>query len=494
MSVQVGALPAEHVKVAASESGDVRADQPDPRRSVGTLVIGGGIAGLACAFELRKAGADVLLIDAGEQPGGVMQTRRRNGFLLEQGPFNVLVRTGEFAQLIADVADEAELISVSAAAKENRYVLHAGRLQRVPMSAGQLAGTSLISSRGKLRLLGGLLWSKRGRSDASIDEVMRRRFGIEVAERLASAVTIGTMAAESHELECASALPALAMVDGGLSPLLSLVRMRVGQMGGGRRVRPNRDIPRGMVGFRGGLGGFAGVLAKRLGDAVKLRTRVVGIERAADGGFLVDAVQGGQRMQLRAQQVVLAIGARGGGELLTPLHAELGEELRGIDHVSLTVLNIAFDRSAVGHPLDGYGFLVPHASRGCPLLGVLWASSVFRHHAPADQVLMRVFVGGSRHRDLANAPDDVLLATVMDALGPLLGIRGEPTLVDVCRWVDAVPIYRPGHLRRMERIRLAQRPIAGLHLAGNYLDGVSVNSCATRGVRIAQQILQEIRS
>ena len=52
------------------------------------IVIGGGISGLVAAHRLAQSG-DVLLFEASERAGGVIQTREGNGFLVELGPNSV---------------------------------------------------------------------------------------------------------------------------------------------------------------------------------------------------------------------------------------------------------------------------------------------------------------------------------------------------------------------------------------------------------------------
>ena len=53
---------------------------------VPVLIVGAGISGLTCAYHLRKSGIDAHIVEASPQPGGVVRSERRDGFLLELGP------------------------------------------------------------------------------------------------------------------------------------------------------------------------------------------------------------------------------------------------------------------------------------------------------------------------------------------------------------------------------------------------------------------------
>ncbi|MGY0065638.1 NAD(P)/FAD-dependent oxidoreductase [Streptomyces sp. QTS137] len=54
-------------------------------RSPDTVVVGAGLAGLACALDLCRAGRRVALLEASDGVGGRMRTDRREGFLLDRG-------------------------------------------------------------------------------------------------------------------------------------------------------------------------------------------------------------------------------------------------------------------------------------------------------------------------------------------------------------------------------------------------------------------------
>src|SRR5262245_53953641 len=124
-------------------------------------VIGGGVSGLTAAWWLKKHGADVRLLEAESTVGGVARTELRDGFLLEKGPFNVIVRDPAFAALIEDFADEASIIAASPAARK-RYIYRHGQLCVVPTNPLGLATTGLLSAKGKMSLLGGMLLSQPG--------------------------------------------------------------------------------------------------------------------------------------------------------------------------------------------------------------------------------------------------------------------------------------------------------------------------------------------
>ena len=55
------------------------------RSGLRAVVIGAGLAGLACATDLVAAGATVRVLEAGDAVGGRMRTDRQAGFLLDRG-------------------------------------------------------------------------------------------------------------------------------------------------------------------------------------------------------------------------------------------------------------------------------------------------------------------------------------------------------------------------------------------------------------------------
>lgn len=72
--------------------------------------MGGGLAGLSAAWELLRAGADFLVLDAGRRAGGVVVTERRGGFVVEGGPDGFLAAEPDIQQLAREVGVADRLV------------------------------------------------------------------------------------------------------------------------------------------------------------------------------------------------------------------------------------------------------------------------------------------------------------------------------------------------------------------------------------------------
>jgi protoporphyrinogen/coproporphyrinogen III oxidase len=171
--------------------------------------------------------------------------------------------------------------------------------------------------------------------------------------------------------------------------------------------------------------------------------------------------------------VVLATEAHASARLVDGFDPDLALRLRAIPYASSVIVNIAFRRDQVTHPLDGFGAVVPAIERRS-ILAVSFLSVKFPRRAPAGTVLMRVFVGGAMQPELFELDDDSILGLVRRELASLLGASGEPLLTEVARHPRAMPQYTLGHLERVDAIRLRAKRHSRLILTGNAFDGVGI--------------------
>jgi oxygen-dependent protoporphyrinogen oxidase len=359
----------------------------------------------------------------------------------------------------------------------------------VPTNPIALAATGLLSVKGRCRLLAGLLLSPRaGDTEETIEQVATRRFGRETSDAIVSAAISGIFAGDITKLSLSACFPTVARIDAEARSLLgyglTAAFRAVGKKKGGHRRRW-----RGLVSIDGGLGALTHALGRRLGEDLLYGCRAEAIDKI-EGGYEVrygDA--GGTANALRCRHLVLGTPAEESGRLLRPLLPDASAILGSIESASLVVLNLGFRSEDVAHSLNGFGFLVPHDEPDFPLMGVLWADSIFPHHAPPNHRLLRVFIGGARKPEVMDQTDDELLRTATGAVRELLQVSGNPVLVDVCRYPAAIPQYHRGYREKVDRLRDTVATLPGMHLVGNYLEGVSLNDCVRVGTQLAGQLI-----
>ena len=74
------------------------------------VVVGAGLAGLSAAWELRQAGADVIVLESGQRPGGVTVTERPDGFVVEGGPDGFLAAEPDIPALASELGSADRLV------------------------------------------------------------------------------------------------------------------------------------------------------------------------------------------------------------------------------------------------------------------------------------------------------------------------------------------------------------------------------------------------
>ena len=195
---------------------------------------------------------------------------------------------------------------------------------------------------------------------------------------------------------------------------------------------------------------------------------------------------------LAARAVIVAAPAYVTADLLREEHRELAHLCDDVRYASTATIALAFPRSAVAHPLNGSGFVVPRVE-GTGILAASWLSSKWPHRAPDDRVLMRAFVGGARDEAALDNSDAELETAALLALRPLLGITGAPLLSRVYRCERASAQHEVGHLARMEAIDRILGGTPGLFMTGSGLRGVGIPDCVADARATARKASEWLR-
>lgn len=467
---------------------------PNQRRVV---VVGGGISGLAAAHRVRELdpSAQVQLLEASDRLGGTIETVRTDGFLIERGADSFITNVSWALDLCKRLRLDSQLIGTNDQYRR-AFVVRKGKLVPVPDGFTLLAParfwpvlkSPVLSPLGKLRLLGEIFVPQTCRADESLASFAVRRLGREAFERLVQPLAGGIYTADPQKLSIAATMPRFLEMERTWG---SLTRAAIAA----RKTTAHSPSEAGaryslFQTFREGLSTLIDALTKTLSEsAVYLGARVEALRRN-DRRWLVSYRQNEHIDEIEADAIILAISARMAAPLIQPFSVDLAQELDGIGYAGSVVVTTAYRSEQVGHPLDGFGFVVPAIERR-RILAVSFSSIKFPGRAPAGTVLLRTFVGGACQPELSQLDDRRLLALVAEELASLIQLKGQPLLTNIARWQDAMPQYHVGHCERIERIESLVGRMDGLALAGSAYHGVGIPHCIRSGELAAERVLSQ---
>jgi oxygen-dependent protoporphyrinogen oxidase len=465
------------------------------------VVIGAGLSGLTAAHRLverSKAGGapvEVVVLEARDRTGGAIWTDRVDGFTLEGGADSFITNKPQALELCRSIGLGDQLIGTDDRYRRS-FVVRRGALLPVPegfvlmapQRLGPLLASPILSWRGKLRMLMDLvLPPRRDDADESLASFARRRLGKEALDRLVQPLVGGIYTADPEELSLRAALPQFPQMEQEHGSLI-LAALRQG--------RTARQEGKGASGARyslfqtlaGGMATLPNTLAKSLPrGTVRLSTAVRRVVRqGSEGTWRVELLDG---PPIEAQAVILATEAHSAARLIDGEAPDLALDLRSIPYASSAIVQLAFPRDRVSHPLDGFGVVVP-AVEGREILAVSFTSVKFPGRAPEGTVLLRVFIGGALQAHLFDREDEELSELARREVGELLGISGDPLLSRVARHARGMPQYTLGHLDRVASIRRREALQPGLILAGNAFSGVGVPDCVRSGQEAADRVMR----
>ncbi len=456
-------------------------------------VVGAGISGLAAAYELQNAGIEAVVLEAGDRPGGKIDSAQVGCLAVDSGPDGFVARDPAAAGLCRRLGLGPELVEP---ASSGAFVWVDGRLRPLPArsvlglpwTADAVRGTGIVSEGAVDELALGLARDADPLpGDASVGQALRSRIGDEVFERLVDPLLGGINAGSADEMSieaCAPPLYEAARRGGPLGPALQDATALQGE-----DHDPAAPAPV-FQSVRCGVTRMVDALAAALGDAVRLSTPVQSVGPAPSSRnrrWKVATPNG----PLDADGVILTCPAWESARLLEPLVPEAAGTLGEIEYSDVVLAAFVLRSDRLARPLDGSGFLVPR-SEGLLTTACSWASAKWRHYDHEGLAVLRVSAGRTDDRRWLDLSADELT----DALARELADTGMISPTDASRgrfearitpWLRSLPQYRPGHHERIAAVEacLAENT-PGLAAAGAALRGVGLPACV-RGARTAAE-------
>ncbi|MGC4778514.1 protoporphyrinogen oxidase [Micromonospora chalcea] len=453
-------------------------------------IVGGGITGLAAAVRLRDSapeGTEVTVYEQSGRLGGKLFTGELAGGPVEFGAESFLMRDpagGESAAVtLARRLGLAEAIvhpTVGQAA-----LLVDGTLRPVP-------GGTLVGVPGDLEKVAAVAPPAADADrdaghplladgeDTSVGELVRKRLGDAVVERLVDPMLGGVYAGRADDLSLVTTMPALARAARAEHTLVGAVRAA-------QAAAPRAPGAPVFGTLAGGLSTLVEAAATASGATIRRGAAVRELRRTPSGWRLtVGPTRDAEHVE--ADAVLLAVPARPAARLLAAAAPEAADTVGALDYASVALITLALPGPALP---ELSGFLVP-AGEGLTIKASTFFTTKWGHlRRPDGLALVRASVGRYGDETSLQLTDDDLADAVHRELSAVLGAPlPTPVARHVQRWGGALPQYTPGHTARVAAVRAALRAVhPTLAVAGAGYDGVGIPVCVRSGETAAEEII-----
>jgi protoporphyrinogen/coproporphyrinogen III oxidase len=462
-------------------------------------IAGGGISGLATAYQLACEGVEWVLFEASERLGGIVETAHRQGFVIECGPDSWVTEKPWARELAVELGLEDQIIASNDQWRRT-YVQQGGERSAqlvpipdgmrmmVPAKWGPLLESPLFTWQARLAYLrepkrAAELKASAPAHDESVADFVRRHFGEEVASTIAGPLLSAVFGGDIERLSVRAVMPAFVRMEAEEGSLIQAVQRRAQQA-----AQPI------FTSLANGLETLIERMVQRLPAAsVRLRQPVLRIE-ADRGGWRLTTAAGEERFDA----VVLATPPHVTRALLQPLEYPVGghgARMAGLlpeRATSAIVVALAFTAAQAARMRipRGFGFVVPPAlgsehmpsrQEAHPLLACTFVHQKFPGRVPQGAVLLRAFFGGPSGDALLGETDDQLIERARLQLSRTLGPLPQAAEAVVRRWPQSLPQYAVGHLQRMAELESMLSAMPRLHLVGSAYYGVGLPDLIRQG-------------
>ena len=449
------------------------------------LIIGAGLSGLAAATFLKHKQPDIslLVIEREEQPGGAVRSHLEEGYLAEGGPHGFLDNCLESRVLIheAGLTNEVEKAPLS---EFVRYICLDGKLNLIPQTPRKIIKAPLMSWPAKFRVMADL-WKKPLPDEPTVAEWIEHRFGKAMLP-FADAFFTGTYAGDIERLKIEGVMPGLRQLELEHGSVLKGFVAKKFAARKEKKDKKRKGLP-AMTSFRTGMARLPQAMAAKLipNQEIMYRTAARSVEQTGNGWL----VRTGQ-LELHARHLIIALPVNRCLELL--VGAGLPEPpMQSIPEAKLATVAMGFTADKAQVPF-GFGYLAPEQEQRFAL-GTLFSSHMFPGRAPEGHLLVETLVGGRRHPERLELPDEEIVARAYEDIKQLMELPEPPVFSRVLRPRWGIPQMEEGYPALLAWRNQLHEMLDSLHICGFGWQGIGINDMHKEAWKVAKRILSGVQ-
>ena len=431
-------------------------------------VVGGGMSGLAAAYELAIGGAEVIVLEGSDRLGGKLKLGSVGDLTLDLGAESMLARRPEALDLVDAVGLDAKVVNPRTITAS---IWTHGALRPMPPTVmGIPADVDALTASGIAHVDPHIVPVPD--DDVSVAEFVTERLGRDVLDRLVEPLLGGVYAGHTDALSLRATTPQIAALGPDLLAGATTARAAANATG---------PVFAGLV---GGVGQLPAAVAATDGIDVRLDSTVRAITRTSEGWRLsVGPTTDVEHLDVDA--VVVAAPAPSAARLIAEDAPDAAFALAAIEYASMAIVTYVFDEPPA---FEGSGFLVPPVDHTF-IKAATVSSNKWEWVAATGRTVIRASVGRAGEATLLQHDDGDIAVRALVDLRTALGGLPEPVDAVVQRWGGGLPQYDVGHLDRVGIIERSVAAVPGLELCGAAYNGVGIPAVIASGRAAARRIL-----
>jgi oxygen-dependent protoporphyrinogen oxidase len=488
------------------------------------VVIGGGVAGLVAALECARIGLSVTVLERAGTPGGCVGRIELAGLTLDSGAESFATRGGTVAELIAELGLDDDVVTPNPSGAWLVMPGPKGEVDAAPLPKTGMLGIPANPLGDDVRRIIGWGGAVRAYADRvtpilrigrarSLGELVRKRMGRKVLDRLVTPISSGVYSANPDDLD-------LDVVAPGLNEAMT----RAGSLSGGvGELVETRRAGSAVLGLRGGMHRLVDALLAELSRfeaTVVTSADVTGLERVvdasgapswrataatraavdasdaaatSDAGAAARAGDGGT-LVVEAPYAIVATPAHASRPLLASSVDGWADVPDGPDASSVELVTLVLDAPALAAAPRGTGVLVAAGTPGVAAKALTHSSAKWAWvaDAAAPRQVVRLSYGRAGAANPLDGLDDEAVAAL--AVADASALTGVPLdrsmLVAAGRtpWRDALSHAAIGQRERVRAVEEAVAAVPGLEVTGAWLSGTGLASVVPHARAAAARI------
>ncbi len=425
-----------------------------------------------------------MVLEKSHRPGGVIQTKTKNGFVYETGPNTGIVKYGEVAELFEELKFSCTPEIPDESVKK-RFIWKNDRWHQLPSGLKGGIQTKLFTWKDKFRILGEPFRKPGKDPQESLDKMVRRRMGESFLNYAVDPFILGVYAGDPSKIIPKYALPKLYYLEQDYGSFIGGAIKKKKEEKNPTEKKATKDV----FSVKNGLENLVDALYNSAGKHNFLfETTDIKVKPIENGEFEVKYKRDETVYATKAKNVIITVGAYELKDLMSFPEKDLLDTIYNLKYAKVIHAAVGF-KHWKGKPLSGFGGLVPYVEKR-DILGALFMSAFLSDRAPEKGELLSVFLGGTRREDVYFKTDKEVKEIIEKELRFMFNLPDfHPDLLELNRYEHAIPQYGKESGARFEAIEQMEQKYPGLVLAGNMRDGIGMADRIKQAFDISKKIV-----